>query len=127
MTRASIPVLRVIARLNIGGPAIQAISLTALMQDRGYATRLVPGSESGDEGPMDALAQRLGVEPTLVASMRRDPGAGDARALAELVRLMRRDRPALVHTHAAKAGTLGRAAVMLAFGRRRPVVVHTFH
>jgi glycosyltransferase involved in cell wall biosynthesis len=127
MTRPPIPVVRVIARLNIGGPAIQAISLTALMQARGYATRLVRGSESADEGTMDDLAQRMGVQPTLLASMRRDPGPGDARALAELVRIMRRDRPALVHTHAAKGGTLGRVAVMLAFPRRRPRVVHTFH
>jgi glycosyltransferase involved in cell wall biosynthesis len=127
MTREPISVLRVIARLNIGGPAIQAISLTALMQARGYATRLVRGSESADEGTMDDLAQRMGVEPTLVESMRRDPGPGDARALAELVRIARRDRPALVHTHAAKGGTLGRVAVMLAFPRRRPAVVHTFH
>jgi glycosyltransferase involved in cell wall biosynthesis len=97
------------------------------MQDRGYATRLVRGSESADEGTMDDLAQRMGVEPTLLASMRREPGPGDLRALAELVRILRRDRPALVHTHAAKAGTLGRAAVMAAFPRRRPVVVHTFH
>ena len=97
------------------------------MQNRGYATRLVRGSESADEGTMDDLAERMGVEPTLIASMRRDPGPGDARALAELVRIARRDRPALVHTHAAKGGTLGRAAVMLAFPRRRPVVVHTFH
>jgi glycosyltransferase involved in cell wall biosynthesis len=127
MTRAPIKVLRVIARLNIGGPAIQAISLTALMQDRGYATRLVRGTESADEGTMDDLADRLDVQPTLVASMRRDPGPGDARALAELVRIARRDRPDLVHTHAAKGGTLGRVAVMLAFPRKRPVVVHTFH
>jgi glycosyltransferase involved in cell wall biosynthesis len=97
------------------------------MQARGYATRLVRGSESADEGTMDDLAQRMGVEPTLVESMRRDPGPGDARALAELVRIARRDRPALVHTHAAKGGTLGRVAVMLAFPRRRPAVVHTFH
>ena len=97
------------------------------MQARGYATRLVRGSESADEGTMDDLAQRMGVQPTLLASMRRDPGPGDARALAELVRIMRRDRPALVHTHAAKGGTLGRVAVMLAFPRRRPRVVHTFH
>src|SRR6476646_7832717 len=127
MTRPPIPVVRVIARLNIGGPAIQAISLTALMQGRGYATRLVRGSESADEGTMDDLAERMGVQPTLIASMRRDPGPGDARALAELVRIMRRDRPALVHTHAAKGGTLGRAAVMVAFPRKRPKVVHTFH
>jgi glycosyltransferase involved in cell wall biosynthesis len=127
MTREPIRVLRVIARLNIGGPAIQAISLTALMQERGYATRLVRGSESTDEGSMDDLAERMGVQPTLVDSMRRDPGLGDLRALGELVRIARRDRPDLVHTHAAKGGTLGRMAVMLAFPRRRPKVVHTFH
>src|SRR6478752_3746573 len=127
MTRSPIPVVRVIARLNIGGPAIQAISLTALMQSRGYATRLVRGTESADEGNMDDLAQRMGVQPTLIASMRRDPGPGDVRALAQLVRILRRDRPSLVHTHAAKGGTLGRVAVMLAFPRRRPAVVHTFH
>jgi glycosyltransferase involved in cell wall biosynthesis len=55
MTREPIRVLREIAGLNIGGPAIQAISLTALMQDRGCSTRLVRGSESADEGA------RLGV------------------------------------------------------------------
>jgi glycosyltransferase involved in cell wall biosynthesis len=97
------------------------------MQERGYVTRLVRGSESADEGTMDDLAERLGVQPTLVAQMRRDPGPGDLRALAELVRIARRDRPALVHTHAAKGGTLGRVAVMLAFPRKRPAVVHTFH
>src|SRR3954463_6145741 len=127
MTRPPIRVLSVIARLNIGGSAIQAISLAALMQDRGYAIRLVRGSESADEGNMDDLSRRMGVQPTLIASMRRDPGPGDLRALAELVRIARRDRPALVHTHAAKGGTLGRMAVMLAFPRRRPAVVHTFH
>jgi glycosyltransferase involved in cell wall biosynthesis len=127
MTREPIAVLRVIARLNIGGPAIQAISLTALLDERGYRTRLVRGSESADEGTMDDLAERMGVRPTLVASMRRDPGAGDVRALLELVRIARRDRPDLVHTHAATGGTLGRVAVMLAFPRKRPKVVHTFH
>lgn len=124
-----IRVLRVIARLNIGGPAIQAIALTALLQARGYATRLVRGSEAPDEGSMDDLAARMGVRPTHLASMRRDPGAGDLRTLLQLIRLLRRDRPHVVHTHAAKAGTLGRVAVLLAFPRRRdrPVVVHTFH
>ncbi len=124
-----IRVLRIIARLNIGGPAIQAIALTALLRDRGYATRLVRGSEAPDEGSMDHLAARMEVRPTLLASMRRNPGAGDARALAQLVATLRRDRPQLVHTHAAKAGTLGRTAVLLAYPRRsrRPVVLHTFH
>src|SRR3954463_2056317 len=118
MAREPIRVLSVIARLNIGGAAIQVISLAALMQDRGYAPRLVRGSESPDEGNMNELAERMGVQPTLVASLRRDPGPGDVRALVELVRIARRDRPAVVHTHAAKGGTLGRVAVMLAYPRR---------
>ncbi|MEJ7784398.1 MAG: glycosyltransferase, partial [Solirubrobacteraceae bacterium] len=122
-----IRVTRVIARLNIGGPAIQAITLTELLKSRGYATRLVRGVEAADEGTMDALAHTYGVAPTRIASMRREPGAGDLAALVTLVRLLRRDRPDLVHTHAAKAGTLGRFAALLAFPRRRPVLVHTFH
>ncbi|MDX6676987.1 MAG: hypothetical protein QOE31_1039 [Solirubrobacteraceae bacterium] len=121
--------MRIIARLNIGGPAIQAITLTQRLRERGYATRLVRGSESADEGSMDDLAVALGVPTTLVARLRRDPGAGDLASVVALARLLRRDRPQLVHTHAAKGGTLGRVATLLAYPRRgtRPVLVHTFH
>jgi glycosyltransferase involved in cell wall biosynthesis len=124
-----IRIVRVIARLNIGGPAIQAITLTRLLDERGYQTRLVRGRESATEASMDYLAEELGVAPTLVTHMRRDPGPGDAAALAQLVRILRADRPHIVHTHAAKSGTLGRVAALLAFPRRsrRPVLVHTFH
>jgi glycosyltransferase involved in cell wall biosynthesis len=131
MTTSGDPVriVRVIARLNVGGPAIQAITLTKLLQPLGYRTRLVRGREGTDEGSMDYLATELGVSPTLVASMHRDPGPGDLAALAQLVWIMRRDRPQIVHTHAAKGGTLGRLAALIAFPlpRRRPVLVHTFH
>lgn len=120
-------IVRVIARLNIGGPAIQAISLTKLLEERGYQTRLVRGVEGGDEGSMDGLAREMEVVPTRISALRRDPGPGDLAALASLVRILRRDRPHLVHTHAAKGGTLGRVAALIAFPRRRPVLVHTFH
>lgn len=122
-------VVRIIARLNIGGPAIQAITLTRELGAHAYPTRLVRGSESEQEGNMDHLARELGVVPTLIASMRRDPGPGDLVALVHLIRIIRRDRPALVHTHAAKGGTLGRLAALLAFPRRRrrPALVHTYH
>jgi glycosyltransferase involved in cell wall biosynthesis len=122
-------VTRIIARLNIGGPAIQAISLTRLLQERGYATRLVRGQESAAEGNMDHLARELRVAPTLIPSLRRDLGRSDVDALRQLVSILRRDRPHLVHTHAAKAGTLGRLATLIAWPRRRtrPVLVHTFH
>jgi glycosyltransferase involved in cell wall biosynthesis len=63
----------------------------------------------------------------LVPALGRELGPGDARALAALVRLLRRERPALVHTHAAKAGTLGRTAALVAGLRPRPRLVHTFH
>ena len=79
--RGVIRVVRVIARLNIGGPAIQAITLTHLLDGRGYATTLVRGREEPDEGNMDYLAERLGVRPQLIQWLRRKPGLYDLRAL----------------------------------------------
>jgi glycosyltransferase involved in cell wall biosynthesis len=120
---------RIIARLNVGGPAIQAITLTQELERFGYRTRLIRGVEDADEGNMDYLAVQRGVVPTLIPSMRRDPGVGDLLTLVRLVLLLWRDRPAIVHTHAAKGGTLGRLATVIAFPlrRRRPVVIHTYH
>jgi glycosyltransferase involved in cell wall biosynthesis len=122
-------ITRIIARLNIGGPAIQAITLTHLLEQHGYHTRLIRGQEGPEEGNMDHLAVELGVRPTLVREMRRDPGPGDLLALWRLIRLLRQDRPHIIHTHAAKAGTLGRVAALIAFPRRstRPPLVHTYH
>jgi glycosyltransferase involved in cell wall biosynthesis len=123
-----IGLVRIIARLNVGGPAIQAITLTDQLTPRGYRTTLVRGSESAHEGSMDYLAQRFGVRPVLIPSLRRDPGWHDLRALGALIRLLRRARPQIVHTHAAKAGTLGRVASIIAScGRPRPIRIHTFH
>jgi glycosyltransferase involved in cell wall biosynthesis len=122
-------VVRIIARLNIGGPAIQAITLTHRMAELGYATTLVRGREELDEGNMNHLADELGVRPVLVRTLRRNPGLHDLGALVALIRIIRRERPQIVHTHAAKGGTLGRLAALLAFPRKRdrPVVIHTFH
>lgn len=120
-------VVRVIARLNIGGPAIQAISLTRRLAPLGYATTLVRGTEDATEGTMDHLAHRLGVRPRRVRSLRRDPGWHDLSALFALLWIIARERPQIVHTHAAKAGTLGRVAALLAPGKSGRVLVHTFH
>jgi glycosyltransferase involved in cell wall biosynthesis len=121
--------VRVIARLNVGGPAIQAITLTRRMSGLGYRTRLVRGREQADEGSMDYLARELCVEPVLVPSMRRNPGWRDLPALVSLVRVIRSERPLIIHTHAAKGGTLGRLAALCAFPtrRKRPVLIHTYH
>ncbi|MEA2273714.1 MAG: hypothetical protein QOI98_2422 [Solirubrobacteraceae bacterium] len=74
---------------------------------------------------MDYLAERLDVRPQLIDSLRRKPGLYDLRALAALMRTMRDERPDIVHTHAAKGGTLGRLAALLC--APRAVLVHTFH
>ncbi len=125
-------IVRVIARLNIGGPAIQAITLTKHLEEHGYATTLVRGREDSDEGSMDYVADELGVRPALVPWLRRNPGWHDLLALVALVRIIRRERPEIVHTHAAKAGTLGRLASLIVGcsrlrGQQRPILIHTFH
>jgi glycosyltransferase involved in cell wall biosynthesis len=122
-------IVRVISRLNIGGPAIQAISLTRALEPLGYRTTLVRGSEGRDEGSMDHLAQELGVRPVRVPALRREPGLHDVRVLLAMIWILHRERPQIVHTHAAKGGTIGRAAALLACrGRRgRAVLVHTYH
>jgi glycosyltransferase involved in cell wall biosynthesis len=117
----------VIARLNVGGPAIQAISLTRLLEPRGYRTLLLRGREAPSEGSMDHLARELDVHPVSVPGLRRELGLHDLRALWEVRRWLRRFRPRILHTHTAKAGAIGRVAAALTPGARPEVVVHTFH
>lgn len=118
-------ILRLFSRLNIGGPSIHVILLTAGLRERGYATRLVVGQESGTEGNLLSLAQEKGVTCESLPSLGREIRPfSDLKAFFGLYRLIREFRPAIVHTHAAKAGLLGRVAARLA---GVPVVVHTFH
>lgn len=124
---SEVRVARIIGRLNIGGPAIQAITLSKLLESRGYRTLLIRGSEAPHEGSLDDLAVRYGVQPRLVAGLRRQLHPSDIGALFKLVGALRAFRPHVVHTHMAKAGTLGRMAALLAGPRHPPVLVHTFH
>ena len=120
-------VLRAIARLNVGGPAIQVVNLTRRLEALGYQTVLLRGEEGPHEGSMDHLADALGVEPVHLPGLRRGLGLHDLRALAAMIGWLRRFRPQILHTHTAKAGAIGRLAVMLAPWWRPAVVVHTFH
>ena len=120
-------VVRVISRLNVGGPAIQALTLTRLLEPLGYETTLVRGVEATREGTMDDMAAELGVNPQLLPSLRRELGPHDAQALLAMTGVLRKVKPDILHTHMAKAGTIGRLAAMLAGDAAPPVRVHTFH
>ncbi|NLH06241.1 MAG: glycosyltransferase family 4 protein [Chloroflexi bacterium] len=120
-----IRVMRIIARLNIGGPAVHVSLLTAGLNDGEFTSRLVTGVIGEAEGDMSYLAREMGVEPVVIPTMRREiEPLNDLRTLRALTRLMREFRPHVVHTHTAKAGFVGRLAARLT---GVPVVVHTFH
>jgi glycosyltransferase involved in cell wall biosynthesis len=128
MTKEPIRVLRVIARLNVGGPALHVTQLAAELDKRGYETTLVAGRVGEGEGSMEWAAEELGVKPVFVPELQREISpAADLPAIVELRRLIREHRPDILHTHTAKAGAVGRIAAALSGGARPKIVAHTFH
>jgi glycosyltransferase involved in cell wall biosynthesis len=121
----TVKVLRIITRLNIGGPAIHAILLSSELNKRGYRDMLVCGKASESEGDMGYIARGKEVDPIVIPELGRDISPlKDFKAFLKLLSLMRRERPDIVHTHMAKAGALGRLAALFA---GVPIRVHTFH
>ena len=117
-------VVRVITRLNIGGPAIHTLLLTREMAALDYRTVLVAGTCEPEDGDMSYLLQAADSVrwvPELSRSVR--PWR-NLKALWRLWRLLRCERPTIVHTHTAMAGCLGRLAAVLSGA---PIVIHTFH
>lgn len=120
-----IKVLRIITRLNIGGPALHAALLTREFNGGNFESLLLSGSVSGGEGDMGYIAQSYGVKPLCVNSMRKEINPFlDLIAFFSILKHINKYKPHIVHTHTAKAGTLGRLAAILA---NVPVRVHTFH
>ena len=116
--------MRIIARMNVGGPAWQTSVLTRQIDPDRFETCLLVGSTDGDEA--DFLALRDPDLPVvIVPGLGRSPGPlDDLQAFRSICREIRRFRPDIVHTHTAKAGVLGRLAAMVC---RVPIRVHTFH
>jgi glycosyltransferase involved in cell wall biosynthesis len=123
-----VKVLRVIARLNVGGPALHVAYLTAGLADRGYDTTLVAGTLARGEESMAHVAQSRGVQIVPLEELHREISPlRDVRAMIRLAGLIRRESPTILHTHTAKAGAVGRIAALLAGSARPPIIVHTFH
>jgi glycosyltransferase involved in cell wall biosynthesis len=112
----------------MGGPALHVAYLTAGLRERGYDTTLVAGSLARGEDSMAFVANARNVEVVRIDELGREISPlRDLVATVKLARLIRRERPDILHTHTAKAGTVGRVAAILAGRRRPPIVVHTFH
>jgi glycosyltransferase involved in cell wall biosynthesis len=129
-------VVRLIARLNVGGPARHVTWLTAATQKAGIESLLVAGIVPPGEDDMTYFATEQGVTPVIIPELSREISPKDVAAVWQLFRLFLRERPDIVHTHTAKAGTVGRIAgwfyrwltPSVLWGRPRPCFfVHTYH
>lgn len=122
---SKIRVLRLISRLNIGGPAHHVLLLTRHLPAERYETLLVAGQEPAGELRAETWAAQHGVRVHYLPALQRMPSLWrDFLALWQLYRLLRAYKPHIIHTHTAKAGALGRLAGWLA---GVPIRVHTFH
>lgn len=129
-------IVRVIARLNVGGPAKHVVWLTSGLRGTDCESLLVAGTVPDGEEDMSYFAAEHSVEPFLIAEMSREVSLKDALTIWKLYRLFCRERPDIVHTHTAKAGTVGRVAGFIyrwftlstLIGRpRQCLFVHTYH
>src|SRR5436309_8573089 len=112
---APIRVVRFVTRLNIGGPSIQVVELASRLSARGFETLLIHGEVGPQEGDMSYLLECAASPPRtkqLAALKRPISPASDARAAWKVYRLLCEFKPAIVHTHMAKAGAVGRLAAL---------------
>src|SRR4051812_33398310 len=129
-------ILRIIARLNVGGPARHVVWLTQALQDDEFQTKLIAGTVPPGEDDMSYFAEENAVTPIYIPEMSREISILDLRSLIKIYRKIKAEDPDIIHTHTAKAGTLGRIAGSMyrwltwrsLVGRPRSVrIVHTFH
>lgn len=125
MRRCKMPrVLRIINRFNLGGPTYNAAYLTKYLEPE-FETLLVGGPNEESEESSQFILQNLGVEPLIIDEMQRSVSYGPDRAAYKKLKAIIEDfKPDIVHTHASKAGALGRLA---AHKMKVPAIVHTFH
>lgn len=123
MQEEKIKVLHILNRFNLGGPTYYAVYLTKFLPDN-FEARLIGGVKDEQEGTSEYVTEQYGVEPIVLESMHRSIGFNDIKAYREVKAIIKQYQPDIVHTHAAKAGFLGRIA---AWRCGVKVIMHTFH
>jgi len=117
-------ILRIINRFNLGGPAYNAAYLTKYLAPE-FETLLIGGIKDDLEESSEFILKNLGVEYKTIPEMKRSIHLlNDLSVYNKIKNVIRKFNPDIVHTHAAKAGALGRWA---AYSCNVPVIVHTFH
>ena len=107
-------ILRLIARLNVGGPARHVILLTEKFREKGWVSELVVGEVDASEGSMEDFAAAKGIVPVKFEKLGREISfLQDLPMIWRLFRYMVSFGPDIVHTHTAKAGAVGRVAALL--------------
>lgn len=128
--KEKIKVVRIISRINIGGPSIHIKILSEKLNKKKYDTKLIIGSLSKHEGDMKYLLNSTKTRIYTVQYLQRDINLiKDFLAFLYILIIINRENPDIIHTHMAKAGVLGRAAAFFCnlFLRKKIKIVHTFH
>jgi glycosyltransferase involved in cell wall biosynthesis len=122
-------IVRIIARLNVGGPARHVVWLTKNLQSEEFQSVLLTGTVPDGEEDMNYFAAENGVAPVYIPEMSRELSAKDIVSLWKVFRRIMREKPDIIHTHTAKAGTVGRVAGFFYrwLAWRDVKMVHTYH
>ena len=125
-------IVRIVTRLNIGGPAIHTVLLTAGLDKSNFESLLVCGAISSTEGDMAYYASQKEVRPLYIPQLKRELNPlNDLIAFIKILWVIKKENPDILHTHTAKAGSLGRLAGIaynfFCLRQRKIKLIHTFH
>ena len=123
--KSPVKIINLLSRMNIGGPSVHTVLLTKYLDDKNFTSMLVSGTLSEGEGDMSYLVDQYQIEHRSIKTLQREISpVDDIKAIIELYKIFKKEKPQIVHTNLAKAGMVGRLAAWLA---GIPVILHTYH